>query len=115
MTPPRPVRLAALGVLAEGVAGLVVVVLMVVAGLTFSVWGFVALLAVAVTAAGVALLSGQRGARGPALVVQLIVIGCAFYAAVPSGRPDWGVPVLVLAAAVLAGLLSRPAREWAAE
>jgi len=108
------VRLAALGVLAEGVVGAVVVVLMVVAGLAFSVWGFVALLAVAVAVAGVALLLGQRGARGPALVVQLIAIGCAFYAAVPSGRPDWGVPVLIVAVAVLGGLISRPAREWAA-
>jgi hypothetical protein len=110
---PRPVRLAALGVLAEGVVGAVVVVLMVIAGVGFSVWGFVALPAVAVTVAGVALLLGRRGARGPAVVAQLLVIGCGFYAAVPSGRADWGVPVLVFAVAVLAGLVSRPAREWA--
>ena len=110
---PRPVRLAALGVLAEGIVGVVVVVLMVVAGLAFSVWGFVALLAIAVAVAGVALLLGRRGARGPSVVAQLLAIGCAFYAAVPSGRPDWGVPVLVFAVAVLAGLVSRPAREWA--
>lgn len=110
---PRPVRLAALGVIAEGVVGVVVVVLMVGAGLSFSVWGFVALLAVAVLVAGVALLLGGRGARGPSVVAQLLAIGCAFYAAVPSGRPDWGFPVLVFAAVVLAGLVSRPAREWA--
>lgn len=106
-------RLAALGVLAEGVVGVVVVVLMVAAGLTFSVWGFVALLALGVGVAGVALLFGQRGARGPAVVAQLLAIGCAFYAAVPSGRPEWGFPVFVVAVAVLAGLVSRPAREWA--
>jgi hypothetical protein len=110
---PRPVRLAALGVIAEGVVGVVVVVLMVGAGLPFSVWGFVALLAAAVLVAGVALLLGGRGARGPSVVAQLLVIGCAFYAAVPSGRPDWGFPVLVFGAVVLAGLVSRPAREWA--
>jgi len=113
VTTPRPVRLAALGVLTEGVAALVVAGLMVAAGLTFSVWGFLVLLGGGVVVAGVALLRGQRGARGPALVVQLLTIGCAFYAAVPSGRPDWGVPVLILAAAVLAALISRPVREWA--
>lgn len=113
VTPPRPVRFAALGVLAEGVVGIVVAVLMAVAGLTFSVWGFVALLGLAVGAAGTALLRGVRGARGPSLVTQLLVLGCAFYAAVPSGRPDWGVPAMVVAAAVLYGLLCAPARTWA--
>jgi hypothetical protein len=113
VTTPRPVRLAALGVLTEGVVALVVAALMVAAGVTFSVWGFLVLLGVGITAAGVALLRGARGARGPSIVVQLLTLGCAFYAAVPSGRPDWGVPVLLLAAAVLAALISRPAREWA--
>lgn len=113
MTAPVPIRLAALGVVAEGIVGVVVAVLMVTAGVPFSVWGFVALLGLAVGAAGVALLRGVRGARGPSLVVQLLVLGCAFYAAVPSGRPDWGVPIMVVAAAVLYGLLCAPSREWA--
>jgi hypothetical protein len=113
VTPPRPVRLAALGVLAEGVLGVVVAVLMALAGLTFSVWGFVALLGLAVGAAGIALLRGARGARGPSMVAQLLVLGCAFYAAVPSARPEWGVPAIVVAAAVLYGLLCAPARAWA--
>jgi hypothetical protein len=107
------VRLAGVGVVVEGVAGVVVAVVMAVAGLTFSVWGFVALLGLAVGAAGVALLRGVRGARGPSLVTQLLALGCAFYAAVPSGRPEWGVPVMVVAVAVLYGLLCAPARAWA--
>jgi hypothetical protein len=61
----------------------------------------------------VALIRGQRGARGPALVAQLITLGCAFYAAVPSGRPEWGVPVALAALLVLVALLCRPARAWA--
>lgn len=93
---------------------LVVAALMVAAGLTFSVWGFLVLLGAGIAVAGVALLRGRRGARGPSLVVQLLTLGCAFYAAVPSGRPEWGVPVMLLAGAVLAGLISRPARDWAA-
>jgi hypothetical protein len=113
VSPPLPVRLAALGTLAEGVLGVAVAVLMAVAGLTFSVWGFVALLGLGVGAAGGALLRGAHGARGPSLVAQLFVLGCAFYAAVPSGRPEWGVPAMVVAAAVLYGLLCAPARAWA--
>ncbi|GLZ48737.1 hypothetical protein Acsp06_49220 [Actinomycetospora sp. NBRC 106375] len=110
---PRSVRLAALGVIAEGVVGVVVAVLLALGGVTFSVWGFVALLGLAVGAAGVALVTGTRGARGPSLVAQLFVLGCGFYAAVPSHRPDWGVPVMVLAAVVLYGLLCAPTRAWA--
>ena len=114
MVLPRPVRLAALGVISEGAVGVVVAVLLALGGVTFSVWGFVALVGLAVGAAGVALLTGTRGARGPSLVAQLFVLGCAFYAAVPSDRPEWGTPVVILAAAVLYGLLCAPAREWAA-
>ncbi|GAA4786112.1 hypothetical protein GCM10023200_20110 [Actinomycetospora chlora] len=113
MTTPRPIRLAAAGVVLEGVVGVAAAVLLATAGVGFSVWGFVALAGIAVGAAGVALLAGVRGARGPCLVAQLLVLGCAFYAAVPSGQPAWGVPVMVVAALVLAGLLAAPSRAWA--
>jgi len=111
--PPRAVLLAAVGVLAEGVVGLVVAVLLITAGVGVSVWGFVALIGAGLVAVAVALIRGQRGARGPALVAQLITLGCAFYAAVPSGRPEWGVPVALAALLVLVALLCRPARAWA--
>jgi hypothetical protein len=107
------VRLAAVGVLAEGAVGVVVAVLMAAEGVGFAVWGFVLLLALGLGVVGVVLLRGERGARGPALVAQLLTLGCAFYAAVPSQRPEWGVPVIVAAAAVLYGLLCAPARAWA--
>lgn len=110
---PRAVVLGALGVLGEGVVGLVVAVLLAADGVTAAVWAFVALLGAGLVAVAVALLRGQRGARGPALVAQLLAIGCAFYAAVPSGRPEWGVPVALVAALLLYALLCRPARAWA--
>ena len=106
-------RLAALGVLLEALVGIAVAVLLAGDGVGFSVWGFVVLLAFAVGAAGVTLLLGRRAARGPALVAQLLVLGCAFYAAVPSGQPEWATPVILLAALVLYGLVCRPARQWA--
>jgi hypothetical protein len=115
VTTPRPIRWAALGVVLEGVAALAAAVLLATAGVGFSVWGFVSLLGIGVGAAGAALLGGVRGARGPCLVAQLLVLGCAFYAAVPSGQPGWGVPLMVVAALVLTGLLCAPARAWAAQ
>ena len=102
-----------MGVLAEGVVGVVVAVLIATAGIGFAVWGFVLLLALGLGVVGVFLLRGERGARGPALVAQLLTIGCAFYAAVPSERPEWGSPIIIGAAAVLYGLLCAPARAWA--
>ncbi|MEJ2885418.1 hypothetical protein [Actinomycetospora aeridis] len=111
--PPRSVRLAAVGVLAEAAVGGVVAVLLATGGVGFAVWGFVLLLALGLAVVAVLLLRGERGARGPALVAQLLTAGCAFYAAVPSERPEWGVPVIVAAAAVLYGLLCAPARAWA--
>ena len=112
---PVGVRLAGLGVAVEGVAVLVGGVAVLVVGGGFGVWGFLVLAGAAVTAVGAALLLGRRGARSPAVVAQLLTLGVAFYATVPSARPEWGVPVAVLAAAVLAGLLAGPARAWAAE
>ena len=108
-----PVRGAAVGVLLEGLVALVGAVALAVTGvLTFSVWGFLALVGVGVGAAGLALLRGVRGARGPAVVTQLLLLGVAYYAAVPSERPAWGLPAAVLAALVLVGLLCRAGREW---
>ena len=66
-----------------------------------------------VVAVGVALFLGKRGARGPAVVVELLLIGVAWYAMGPSGRPEIGVPVGVLCLAVLALLFTLRSREWA--
>jgi hypothetical protein len=112
---PRPVLAAGGAVALEGLALLVVgLVALGTGGLaTFGVWGFVVLLGAGVTAVGAAVLAGRRGARSPAVVTQLLALGIAFYAAVPSGRPGWGVPLAVLAVAVLAGLLGAAGRAWA--
>lgn len=112
---PLGVRLAGVGVVVEGAAVLVAGVAVLLAGGGFGVWGFLVLFGAAVAAVGVALLASRRGARSPAVVVQLLGLGVAFYAAVPSQRPEWGVPGALLAVAVLVGLLAGPARAWAAE
>ena len=113
--PPRPVLLAAAAVVVQGVAGVVGgIVGTVVGGVsTVPVWGFVILLGLGYAGAGGALVAGVRGARGPAVVAQLLLLGIAFYAAVPSARPEWGLPVALVAVGVLAGLLGRSGRAWA--
>jgi hypothetical protein len=68
---------------------------------------------VAVLAVGVLLVRGVRGARTPAVVVQLLLAGVAWYAAGPSGQPAYGVPVGVVCVLALVLLLGAPARRWA--
>lgn len=66
-----------------------------------------------VLAVGVALLRGYRGARSPAIVVQVLLLGVAWYAIGPSGRPEYGTPVALICLAAGIGLLSPQARAWA--
>ena len=74
--------------------------------------GYFLLLSVAVLLVGVGLLAGRRWARGPAIVVQLLLLGVAWYTAVPSGRPEFGVPVALVCLAVFGLLLGQRARSW---
>jgi hypothetical protein len=75
--------------------------------------GYFAVLGGGVLAVGVALLRGRRWARSPALVVQVLLLGVAWYAAVPSGRPAVGVPIGLVCLAVGSALLGQRARTWA--
>lgn len=119
--PPSSVRIAAAVVGLQGLSGLVFAVALLVraldgverAGDVLGEAGYFAVLGGGVFAVGVALLLGRRWARTPALVVQLLLIGVAWYAAVPSGRPEYGVPVGLCCAAVGATLLTARARAWA--
>ncbi|MGH3517083.1 MAG: hypothetical protein ACRDQ7_06615 [Haloechinothrix sp.] len=71
------------------------------------------LLGAGVLACGVALLLGKLWARSPAIVIALILGGVGWYAAGPSARPAIGVPLIILAAAVVVLLFREPARAWA--
>jgi hypothetical protein len=53
---------------------------------------------------------GRAAARPPVVVVQLLMVPIGLNLIGASGRPEWGVPVLVVAAAVLALLFSPAAR-----
>jgi hypothetical protein len=68
------------------------------------------LLAVAFGALARLLVRRSRGARGPALVLQLLLMPIGWYMA-RGGTPWVGVPVLVVAVLCAAGLLAPRTRE----
>jgi hypothetical protein len=120
---PLPVRVAAVVVCLQGLAVLAAAVWLVVLelrgesqlGNVYAEAGFFALMAAAVLACGVALLLGKQGARTPAVVIQVLLLGVAWYAIGPSSRPEYGIPVAVVAIATLVLLLGAAARNWVDE
>lgn len=72
-----------------------------------------AVIAAAVTGVGVALWRGRPGARSPAVVAQLVLLGVAWYAAGPSFRPEYGAPGAGYCIVVLLLLFSAPTTRWA--
>lgn len=117
---PRPVQVGGLLVGLQGVAGMAVAVGVLGGGsigsallLATAAWfaGFGA----ALLAVGASLVRGRRGARTPAIVIQILLLGVSWYAAGPSSRPAYGLPVAVLCVAVLVLLFCPPALRWATE
>ncbi|NIH78732.1 hypothetical protein [Amycolatopsis viridis] len=74
---------------------------------------FYVLFALAVAGCGVGLLFGHTWARSPGLVLALITAGVGWYMAGPSGRPGFGVPIIILGAVIIVLLFRRPSRAWA--
>ena len=65
-------------------------------------------------AAGRALVIGKRWGRGLAVFTQLLLLPVAWYLAVGSHRPAFGIPVGVVALTRLVLLFSPAAVRWAA-
>ncbi|MGO9158669.1 hypothetical protein [Mycobacterium sp.] len=125
MTPraPTPVRGAGLIVAIQGVAALVVAAVLVVRGLAgadqrvvnglgTAVW--FAVVGGGVLAAGYALVAGKRWGRGLGVFTQLLLLPVAWYLAVGSHRPAFGIPLGMVALTVLLLLFSPAAVRWAA-
>ncbi len=118
---PPTVRGAGLLVGLQGLAGLAFAVALLVRAFggastpgnnVFGEAGYFAVLGGAVVLVGVALVLGKHWARSPAVVVELLLLGVAWYAAGPSGRPAIGVPVGVLCVVVLYLLFTARSRAW---
>ncbi|MCA1709605.1 MAG: hypothetical protein LC808_42530, partial [Actinobacteria bacterium] len=118
---PRPVRVAGVLVGLQGLAGALIgagLLIVAVRGgsgpvpiVATAVWfaGFGTIL----LAIGVNLVRGRHGARSPAIVAQLLMLGVCWYAAGPSSRPAYGVPAAMFCVAVLVLLFCPPALRWA--
>ncbi|MGP4020369.1 hypothetical protein [Saccharopolyspora sp. 5N708] len=124
---PRTVRIAGALTTLQAVAGLIFVVALLVRstasdlggvgqlerGETYGEAGYYALLAAGVLAAGIGLWKGKHWARTPALLLQLLLLGTAWYAFGPSGQPLIALVIAVPAIAVLWFLFNREGRAWA--
>ncbi|GAA4866187.1 hypothetical protein [Saccharopolyspora rosea] len=126
---PRTVRIAGVLTTLQAVAGLIFVVALVVRGTTtdhggvgtldrtqtFGEAGYYALLVAGVLAAGIGLWKGKHWARTPALLLQLLLLGTAWWAIGPSGRPLIGLVIAVPSIAVLYFMFNKRGRQWSLE
>ncbi len=109
----------------EGSAALLVAVVLIVRHLAgtedppwLSGYGTAAsflIMGAAVLGAGWALWTGRRWGRGLAVFAQLLLLPIAWYMAVDSQQWGYGVPVGLVAVAVLGLLFSPAALQWAAQ
>jgi len=118
---PPVVRGTGVVVLVQGLAALIFAVALVIGGIrgadakiAYGTAGWFALAGAAVSAAGWALWRGRRWGRGVAVFVQLLLLGVAWYMLSGSHRPEFGVPVAIVALVALALLFNGPALRWAA-
>lgn len=118
---PTSVRGAGVLVGLQGLAGLGFAVALLIRAIggastegnnVFGEAGYFAVVGAAVVAVGVALVLGKHWARSPAVVVELLLLGVAWYAGGPSGRPEIGVPVGLMCAVALYLLFNERSREW---
>ncbi|RKT57441.1 hypothetical protein [Saccharothrix australiensis] len=117
---PRAVRVAGVLTALQGLAALVFAVALVVRAFSAeeatAVLGEAAYFAVVsggVLASGVGLVLGKHWARTPSIVVQLLLLGVAWYAYGPSGRQLYGALLGLYVVAVIVLLFTNPVRRWA--
>lgn len=118
---PKTVRGAGLLVAMQGLVGLGFAVALLVRafsgvetiGNLYGEAAYFGVLGGAVLGCGVALFLGHRGVRGPITVIEILLLGVAWYAFGPSDRPEYGLPVAALSILVLYLLFNTTARVWA--
>lgn len=120
---PPSVRASGVLVALQGLVGIVFAVALLVRALSgaesignlYGEAAYFAIIGGAVIGCGVGLFLGKRGARGPTTVVEILLLGVAWYAAGPSGRPEYGIPVAAVCFGVLYLLYNAKARLWAVD
>jgi hypothetical protein len=120
---PKQVRIAGALVAVQALGACAFVVELVIGGVrgtaaaAGSIWalvGFFVVLTAGVVAVAVGLLRGRHPARTPAAVLQILLLGVAYYA-MRSDRPAVAAPVAAFCLAVVVLLFVRASREWAAQ
>jgi glucose dehydrogenase len=116
---PATVRYAAILVGVEGVAALIVMIVLAIRGfaggdakVAFGTAGWFAIIGAAVLAAAWALWHARRWGRGIAVFAQLLLLPVTWYIAVGSHQWRYGVPIAIIALAVLVLLFSPSALQW---
>jgi len=118
---PGPVRAAAVLVGIQGVVAVVAAVVFLIRGLAgvdenvvngFGNAAWFGILGAAVLAAGWALWTGRRWGRGIAVFTQLLLLPVSWYVGVGSHRWLYGIPLALVAIAVLMLLFSPAAIRW---
>ncbi|MEV0678203.1 hypothetical protein AB0I60_16980 [Actinosynnema sp. NPDC050436] len=117
---PREVRAAGVLTAVQGLVGLGFAIALVVrafqADHAVGVLGEAAYFVVlggGVLAAGVGLVRGRHWARTPSIVVQLLLLGVAWYAYGPSGQQLYGALLGIYVVVVIVLLFTNPVRRWA--
>ncbi|WP_447004225.1 hypothetical protein ACRAKI_32030 [Saccharothrix isguenensis] len=117
---PPAVRAAGALTSVQGLAGLAFAVALVLrsfsaeeAGGVLGEAAYFVVLSAGVLAAGGGLVLGRHWGRTPAIVVQLLLLGVAWYAYGPSGQQLWGSLLGVYVVVTLVLLFTNPVRRWA--
>ncbi|ONI83676.1 hypothetical protein ALI22I_35000 [Saccharothrix sp. ALI-22-I] len=117
---PPAVRAAGALTALQGLAGLAFAVALVVrsfsaenSGAVLGEAAYFVVLSAGVVAAGGGLVLGKHWGRTPAVVVQLLLLGVAWYMYGPSGRQLWGGLLGVYVVGTLVLLFTNPVRRWA--
>ena len=123
MTPAVPPVVRGTGVIVvlEGLGALLFAVALVIGGIrggnariAYGTAGWFVLVSAALSAAGWALWRGRRWGRGVAVFAQLLILPVAYYMMSGSHRPEFGVPLGLVAVITLVLMFSGPALKWAA-
>ena len=118
--PPKPVMLSGLLICLEALGVVILAVVIVVSGLGNSAaagqllaqGAYYIVLAAAMAVCGIALLQGRRWGRTPTIVIQILLLAVGYWMAVPSGRPGWGIALIVVAVVTGGLLVTGPANDW---
>jgi hypothetical protein len=117
--PPSNVVVAGVLIGLQGLGGVVIAVVLLLRPETATnverhgEASFLALGAAVVIGFGIALLLGKRGARSPAIVVEILQLGISGYATFPNGLAALGLAAVASCGWVLYLLLNADVRDWA--